>query len=604
MTKRDLLRQAKELADQPLADAALAEEVLRDLLGEDEGDRWALGELVKLRQAADDWKEVAALLLRRAELESAADMIEVQHRAAKVITDKLNDAPRAIGIYETILEQEPTDTLASSSLRGTLRARGARSRSRAPSRAPHRDVRERSGAGAPSARSGKDSGGDVRISARRGRDAAGDPGRRAGARRGGCCALAAAGEDRTGRRAGRAAAVADRARARAGRRGCGARAQRASRRDVRASLEGHAARARRVRGGPRAGSAPPRGARSGRASLGRARGVGPGGRRARQAGRARQRDGRRRRRRAASLPRGFSSAIRRGWRRGAPARARDSALERDGAGGSPHALRTREAMGRARGAPRGRRGLDRCCESGPRARSRADHSDGVAVDSAGSSGAYFVPARGDASLRRPPSGRSRIRCACSAAPRRSISRSAASRPMRFRSSSGRLPSRRRIAICSSHALRRVFGRRPAARRGEHPRAGHRLVRQSPDARAARSTTTGSAARSRRSATKTSRSRSSTWRSRSTPGASGCSRISGSSRSRRTISTARRRRSARSSSSASIRASGISKGEVFYYLGEICAKQGDRQKAVQMLERAIENEPSLTRARAMLTELKS
>ncbi len=39
--------------------------------------------------------------------------------------------------------------------------------------------------------------------------------------------------------------------------------------------------------------------------------------------------------------------------------------------------------------------------------------------------------------------------------------------------------------------------------------------------------------------------------------------------------------------------GISKGEVFFYLGEICAKQGDRQKAVQMLERAIENEPSLS-----------
>ena len=42
--------------------------------------------------------------------------------------------------------------------------------------------------------------------------------------------------------------------------------------------------------------------------------------------------------------------------------------------------------------------------------------------------------------------------------------------------------------------------------------------------------------------------------------------------------------------------GISKGEVFYYLGEISAKQGDSAKAVQMLERAIENEPSLERAR--------
>ncbi|MDB4996697.1 MAG: domain protein putative component of TonB system, partial [Myxococcaceae bacterium] len=50
-------------------------------------------------------------------------------------------------------------------------------------------------------------------------------------------------------------------------------------------------------------------------------------------------------------------------------------------------------------------------------------------------------------------------------------------------------------------------------------------------------------------------------------------------------------------------SGISKGEVFYYLGEISSKQGDKAKAVQMFERAIENEPSLERAKAKLVELK-
>jgi hypothetical protein len=33
------------------------------------------------------------------------------------------------------------------------------------------------------------------------------------------------------------------------------------------------------------------------------------------------------------------------------------------------------------------------------------------------------------------------------------------------------------------------------------------------------------------------------------------------------------------------------------------KQGDKAKAVQMLERAVENEPNLARAKAMLTDLK-
>ena len=49
--------------------------------------------------------------------------------------------------------------------------------------------------------------------------------------------------------------------------------------------------------------------------------------------------------------------------------------------------------------------------------------------------------------------------------------------------------------------------------------------------------------------------------------------------------------------------GITKGEVFFYLGEISSKQGDKVKAVQMLERALENEPTLERARAKLQELK-
>jgi tetratricopeptide (TPR) repeat protein len=52
------------------------------------------------------------------------------------------------------------------------------------------------------------------------------------------------------------------------------------------------------------------------------------------------------------------------------------------------------------------------------------------------------------------------------------------------------------------------------------------------------------------------------------------------------------------------AAGISKGEVFYYLGEISAKQGDKPKALQMFERAVENDPALDKAKSKLAELKS
>jgi tetratricopeptide (TPR) repeat protein len=48
---------------------------------------------------------------------------------------------------------------------------------------------------------------------------------------------------------------------------------------------------------------------------------------------------------------------------------------------------------------------------------------------------------------------------------------------------------------------------------------------------------------------------------------------------------------------------ISKGEVFFHLGEISSRQGDKAKAVQMLERALENDPGLSTAKNLLAELK-
>ena len=49
---------------------------------------------------------------------------------------------------------------------------------------------------------------------------------------------------------------------------------------------------------------------------------------------------------------------------------------------------------------------------------------------------------------------------------------------------------------------------------------------------------------------------------------------------------------------------ITKAEVFYRLGEISHKQGDKTKAIQMLERAVENDGSLTAAKELLAQLKA
>ncbi len=48
---------------------------------------------------------------------------------------------------------------------------------------------------------------------------------------------------------------------------------------------------------------------------------------------------------------------------------------------------------------------------------------------------------------------------------------------------------------------------------------------------------------------------------------------------------------------------ISKGEVFYYLGVISHRQNDDKKAIQMLERALDNERDFAPAKELLAQLK-
>ena len=49
--------------------------------------------------------------------------------------------------------------------------------------------------------------------------------------------------------------------------------------------------------------------------------------------------------------------------------------------------------------------------------------------------------------------------------------------------------------------------------------------------------------------------------------------------------------------------GITKADVYYYLGDLTAKQGDAAKAISMLERAIAEDNAHAEARARLAELK-
>jgi tetratricopeptide (TPR) repeat protein len=116
--KRELAREAAQLAEVTLIDVRLAEEVLRELLAENEADAWAAEELTRLRESAGDHNEVVALLLKRADsAESGAEALSLRHRAADVAAERLRDRDRAVGLYEGILAQERSDARAQERLR-------------------------------------------------------------------------------------------------------------------------------------------------------------------------------------------------------------------------------------------------------------------------------------------------------------------------------------------------------------------------------------------------------------------------------------------------------------------------------------------------------
>lgn len=114
----ELRKEAKELAQSALEDDELAEAILREMIEADDGDRWAMSELATLREKAEDFQEVFDLLVRQAELSADAEVLkELRHSAAEVASEKLKDKKAAIDLYEQLFEDAPRDEKASGALR-------------------------------------------------------------------------------------------------------------------------------------------------------------------------------------------------------------------------------------------------------------------------------------------------------------------------------------------------------------------------------------------------------------------------------------------------------------------------------------------------------
>jgi len=123
--REELYRKAQALAV-GLGDAELAEAVLRELLGQDDANLWALGELTRVSEANGNFQETFELLVKRSELGADAETVRsLRRQAAEIARDKLNLPAKAIVLYEQLFEDEPNDNDASGALRA-LYARASR----------------------------------------------------------------------------------------------------------------------------------------------------------------------------------------------------------------------------------------------------------------------------------------------------------------------------------------------------------------------------------------------------------------------------------------------------------------------------------------------
>ena len=115
--REDFHREAKGLAD-GLQDPALAEALVRELLAHDDASLWGLSELIELRERAGDFPETFQLLTRRAEIGATGSIVrELRHRAARIARHELSQLEDAITLYEQLFEDDPQDRVASSALR-------------------------------------------------------------------------------------------------------------------------------------------------------------------------------------------------------------------------------------------------------------------------------------------------------------------------------------------------------------------------------------------------------------------------------------------------------------------------------------------------------
>jgi tetratricopeptide (TPR) repeat protein len=115
-TSEEFYRNAEELA-LSVPNTNLAEQIVRELLERQDQHAWALSELSRLRELAGDHAEVYKLLERRMDVALDGDeAATLRHQAARLARDQLGKPLDAVSHYERLFEDDPLDAKAAAAL--------------------------------------------------------------------------------------------------------------------------------------------------------------------------------------------------------------------------------------------------------------------------------------------------------------------------------------------------------------------------------------------------------------------------------------------------------------------------------------------------------
>jgi len=105
-----ILREIAQIAEEVIEDPVRAAEAWKAIAEADIGNREALDALERLYEASEKWEDLTDVLERKVEMtDDPAEMLRLRHKAGRVFLDRIEDLDRAVQVFKDALDIEPGD---------------------------------------------------------------------------------------------------------------------------------------------------------------------------------------------------------------------------------------------------------------------------------------------------------------------------------------------------------------------------------------------------------------------------------------------------------------------------------------------------------------